>query len=601
MKTLISLYNISKKILSVLTFNERKKFVLLGALSFIVAILEVFGVALIMPFISIISNPTIVSENDRLFKIYNYLNFDNTNDFIIFLGIVYLFYLVSSQIFKAIITFHQLKFIFMREASISRRLLESYLKQPYSWFLDKHSGDLGKSILSEVSEAIHYSIYPFLNLISQFALALTLIILIVIVDPFIALISTLFIFFLNHFIFNSLKEGISNKGELKVKSNKKRFTSVVEAFGAIKEIKLNGLENVYTQSFTNSAKKFAKTNTSIQIISIIPKYILETLTFGFLILFIIISIINGLNLNQTLPKLTLFAFAALRIVPSVQQIFAALSKIHFSQNGLHVILDQLNNLKDFKLTKKENNSLEILNSVNIKNLSFTYPKSNKTSLNNINISIPAGSKIGLVGFTGSGKTTLVDIILGLLKPNEGDIYVDNNKLNILNKRKWQNSIGYVPQQIYLTDKTISENIAFGMSADELSIEDVKKASKIARIHDFIINELENGYYTKVGERGVRLSGGQRQRIGIARALYNNPKLLILDEATSALDNITEKSVMNSISNEFENMTMIIIAHRLNTVRSCDCIYLLNEGKITSSGSYEELILKSKEFKKMVEV
>ncbi len=601
MKTLISLFNISKKILSVLTFNERKSFILLGSLSFIVAILEVFGVALIMPFISIISNPEIVNENDNLFKIYNYLNFNNSNDFIIFLGVLYLFYLILSQLFKATVTYHQLKFIFMREASISKRLLESYLKQPYSWFLDKHSGDLGKSILSEVSEAIHYSINPFLNLISQLALALTLILLIIAVDPYIALISTLFILLLNHFIFNSLKEGISKKGELKVKSNKKRFTSVVEAFGAIKEIKLNGLENVYTQRFTDSAKKFAKTNTSIQIISIIPKYILETLTFGFLILFIIISILNGLNLNQTLPKLTLFAFAALRIVPSVQQIFAALSKIHFSQNGLNIILNQLNNLKDFKIPEKENKNLEILKSINIRNLNFTYPKSNKSSLNDINISIPLGSKIGLVGFTGSGKTTLVDIILGLLKPKKGDIYIDNNKLDNLNKRKWQNSIGYVPQQIYLTDKTISENIAFGIAVDQINVNDVEKAAKIAKIDDFIVNELENGYNTKVGERGVRLSGGQRQRIGIARALYNKPNLLILDEATSALDNITEKSVMKSINEEFENLTMIIIAHRLNTVRSCNCIYLLNEGKITSYGNYDDLMLKSKEFKKMVEI
>ena len=238
---------------------------------------------------------------------------------------------------------------------------------------------------------------------------------------------------------------------------------------------------------------------------------------------------NGLNLNQTLPKLTLFAFAALRIVPSVQQIFAALSKIHFSQNGLNIILNQLNNLKYFEISKKENKSLEILKSIDIKNINFTYPKSNNSSLKNINISIPVGSKIGLVGFTGSGKTTLVDIILGLLKPNGGGVYVDNNKLNNLNKRKWQNSIGYVPQQIYLTDKTIAENIAFGASIDQISMKDVKIASKIAKIDDFIVNELENGYNTKVGERGVRLSGGQRQRIGIARALYNKPNLLILDE------------------------------------------------------------------------
>ena len=207
----------------------------------------------------------------------------------------------------------------------------------------------------------------------------------------------------------------------------------------------------------------------------------------------------------------------------------------------------------------------------------------------------------MVGYTGSGKTTLVDLILGLLQPKNGNILIDDEKLNFSNLREWQNSIGYVPQEIYLSDQTIAENIAFGLSLDQINMKEINKVSKMAKIDQFITNDLEQGYLTKVGERGVRLSGGQRQRIGIARALYNKPKLLILDEATSALDNITEKAVMDAISNEFHNMTMIIIAHRLNTVRMCDCIYLLEEGKVISSGSYSKLIQYSSEFKKMVEV
>ena len=601
METLKSLYQITNKIFSVLTHAEKKNFIILLLTSFVVAILEVFGVALIMPFISVTSNPNIINQNDTLEMVYNYLNFSSTNDFIIFLGLIYLVFLIFSQIFKAIVTFFQLRFIFMREASISKRLLESYLKQPYSWFLDKHSGELGKSILSEVSEAIHYSIHPLLKLISQSALAFVLIILIVIVNPYVALITTLFLVFLNQFIFNRLKQGISDKGIQKVKSNKKRFTSVVEAFGAIKEIKLNGIEKVYTKRFSKSAKEFANTNSSIQIISIIPKYLLETFMFGFLILFIIISILNGLNINDTLPTLTLFAFASLRLVPSAQQIFASMSKIHFSNSGLDVIIKQLNDDKESKLSINHKNKLSILKSVDIKSLSFSYPESTNLALNDINISIPLGSKIGLVGYTGSGKTTLVDIFLGLLKPNEGHVFVDENKIDLSNIREWQNSIGYVPQQIYLSDQTIAENIAFGLSIEELNLNQVKKVAKMARIHDFISSELEEGYMTKVGERGVRLSGGQRQRIGIARALYNNPSLLILDEATSALDNVTERSVMDSITNEFINLTMIVIAHRLNTVRMCNCIHLLNNGEIVSSGSYEQLMLSSNEFKEMVQV
>ena len=601
MNTIKSLIEISKKIFSVLTKKEIKNFKIISFLSILVAILEVFGVALIMPFISITADPNLIQEDSRLIYLYEYFNFSSNSDFIIFLGVLYLAFLIVSQIFKAAVTYFQLQFIFLREASISKRLLESYLKQPYYWFLNKHSGDLGKSILSEVSEAIHYCIFPLLKLISQTALSSVLIFLIVIVDPVVALISAIFLILLNQIIFNGLKKSIKDKGKLKVMSNKKRFTSVVEAFGAIKEIKLNGIESIYTSRFKLAAKSFAQTNSSIQIISIIPKYLLETFTFGFLILFIIYSIINGLNLTDTLPTLTLYAFALLRLIPSAQQIFASLSKIHFSDSGLDIILKQFEKDNESNIEINHNRQLDIKNIINLNDISFSYSNSENLALNKINLSIPIGSKIGLVGYTGSGKTTLVDIILGLLEPGSGNIMIDNEKLNAKNLRKWQNSIGYVPQQIYLSDQSIAENIAFGLSLDELEMDNVIKASKIAQIHDFVSKELDKGYATKVGERGVRLSGGQRQRIGIARALYNNPKLLILDEATSALDNITEKLVMDSINKKYEDMTMVIIAHRLNTVRICDCIHLLSEGQIINSGNYDKLIEMSDEFKKMVEV
>lgn len=600
MKSINNLYQVTKNIFSILTKPERRHFIILILTSFIAALLEVFGVALILPFISITSDPNKINQEGLLKTVYNYLDFTNTNNFIIFLGFSYLIYLIVSQVFKGVVTYFQLKFIFMREASISRRILESYLKQPYSWYLDKHSGELGKSILSEVAETIHYCLHPLLKLFSQSALALVLVALIIVVDPQVAIITTLFLLFSNQFIFNRLKKGIQTKGENKVRSNKKRFTSVIEAFGAIKEIKLSGIEKVYTNRFNQSSREFASTNSSIQVISIIPKYFLEVFVFGFLILYILISINNGSNINDTLPTLTLFAFASLRLVPSAQQIFASMSKIHFSNSGLNEILNQLKNVKEIELSIDKKTKLKLKKSIDINNLSFSYQGSKNLALRNINISIPVGSKIGLVGYTGSGKTTLVDIFLGLLKPIQGNISLDGIEINSSNLRGWQNSIGYVPQQIYLTDQTIAENIAFGYSFDELNLNQVKRVAKIAQIDEFISFELEKGYRTKVGERGVRLSGGQRQRIGIARALYNNPSLLILDEATSALDNITEKSVMDSVTNEYKDLTIIIIAHRLNTVKMCSCIHLLDNGDILASGTYDQLLLSSKEFNNMVQ-
>tara|TARA_B100000029_G_scaffold514712_1_gene618596 strand:+ start:6547 stop:8361 length:1815 start_codon:yes stop_codon:yes gene_type:complete len=598
MKKLSGLLALLKKVISILDNKEKRFFYYLSFAFFFVAIIETFGVVLIIPFIEIASNPEIINSNYQLNLINDFFQFSNTNNFILFLGISYFFYLIFSQAFKAVIMYLQLRYTFSLESSISKRLLESYLRQTYSWFLDKHSGDMGKGILSEVAETIHYSLTPLLGMISQLFLTILLIILIVLVNPLVALITLLFLLVLNLLIFNKVKNWIKLIGINKVKHNQRRYKTVVEAFGAIKEIKLSGIEKIYSNKFSSAANDFSTANSNVQIVSILPKYLLEALSFGFLILFILYNLSLGNNLTEVLPILSMFAFAALRLIPAFQQIFSSLNKINFSTKGLDDILYRLNENKNLEISKKTNNSLQIKNKIEINNLNFVYPNSNRMALNKINLSIPSGKKIGIVGSTGSGKTTLVDILLGLLKPTNGDISLDGSEISKLGLREWQNSIGYVPQNIFLSDKTIAENIAFGLSLEELDIDRVKEVCKIASLHNFISEELEQSYFTEVGERGIRLSGGQRQRIGIARALYNNPSLLVLDEATSALDNLTEKVIIESIANHSKNITTIIIAHRLNTIKNCDCIYYLEKGEIKSYGTYEELMLKSKEFKKL---
>ncbi len=598
MKKLIGLLALLKKVISILDNKEKRFFYYLSFAFFFVAVIETFGVVLIIPFIEIASNPEIINNNYQLSLINDFFQFSNTNSFILFLGISYFFYLIFSQTFKAVVMYLQLRYTFSLESSISKRLLESYLRQNYSWFLDKHSGDMGKGILSEVAETIHYSLNPLLGMISQLFLTILLIILIVLVNPLVALITLLFLLVLNLLIFNKVKNWIKLIGINKVQHNQRRYKTVVEAFGAIKEIKLSGIEKIYSNKFSSAANDFSTANSNVQIVSILPKYLLEALSFGFLILFILYNLSLGNNLTEVLPILSMFAFAALRLIPAFQQIFSSLNKINFSTKGLDDILYRLNENKNLEISKKTNNSLQIKNKIEINNLNFVYPNSNRMALNKINLSIQSGKKIGIVGSTGSGKTTLVDILLGLLKPTNGIISVDGNEIGKLGLREWQNSIGYVPQNIFLSDKTIAENIAFGLSLEELDIERVKKVCIIASLDNFINEELEKNYFTEVGERGIRLSGGQRQRIGIARALYNNPSLLVLDEATSALDNLTEKLIIESIANHSKNITTIIIAHRLNTIKNCDCIYYLENGKIKSYGTYGELILKSEEFKKL---
>ena len=598
MKKLSGLFKLLKKVISILENREKKYFYFISFAFFIVAIVETFGVVLIIPFIEIASNPDIINSNYQLNLIYDFFQFNNLNNFILFLGVSYFLFLMFSQAFKAATMFLQLRFIFRIEASIGKRLLESYLRQTYSWCLDKHSGDMGKGVLSEVGETVRYSIIPLLSIISQLFLSIFLITLIVLVNPLVAISTLLLLFLMYLIIFNKVKKWINSMGINKVKFNNRRYKTVIEALGAIKEIKLSGIEEIYSNKFSAAANDFSRVTSYMQIVSTLPRYLLETISFGLLILFVLYNLNLGNNLTEVLPILSMFAFAALRLIPAFQTIFSGLNRINFSTKGLNDILFRLNENKNLKISKKTNNSLQIKNEIKINDLDFIYPNSNRMALNKINLSIQSGEKIGIVGSTGSGKTTLIDVLLGLLNPTNGEISLDGNEISKLGLKKWQNSIGYVPQNIFLSDKTIAENIAFGLSIEELDIKRVKEVCKIANLHSFITEELEQKYFTDVGERGVRLSGGQRQRIGIARALYNNPSLLVLDEATSALDNITEKLIIESIANHFKSITTIIIAHRLNTIKNCDCIFYLENGKIKSYGTYDELIYKSKEFNKL---
>ena len=287
---------------------------------------------------------------------------------------------------------------------------------------------------------------------------------------------------------------------------------------------------------------------------------------------------NSSSFISIVPIIALYAFAGYRLMPSLQQLYLSLSVLRTITPAIDSIYDDFKGLT-YLSADANKNILKLSKNITLKNVYYNYPNTTRTALKDINLIIKANTTVGLVGATGSGKTTTVDIILGLLDAQQGTLQVDEKIIDKNNKRAWQNSIGYVPQHIYLSDDTIASNISFGINPEEIDQKKIERAAKIANLHDFVVNELPLKYQTIVGERGVRLSGGQRQRIGIARALYNNPQVLILDEATSALDNLTENEVMDSINKIEKDITIILIAHRLNTVKNCDNIFLLENGKI----------------------
>jgi len=275
-------------------------------------------------------------------------------------------------------------------------------------------------------------------------------------------------------------------------------------------------------------------------------------------------------------------------MPALQHIYAAFTSLTFISPSLNKLTDDIKNFKPFSKNQTKK-ALSLNKEITLKNIYYDYPEASRTALKNITLSIPAKKTVGLIGTTGSGKTTTIDIILGLLEAQKGTLEIDGQIITKENSRSWQQLIGYVPQHIYLPDDSITANIAFGVDPKDINQEAVEKASKIANLHEFIINELPEQYQTLIGERGVKLSGGQRQRIGIARALYHKPRVLILDEATSALDNKTEQAVMDAVDNFNKDTTIILIAHRLNTLKNCDIIFKLEKGQLHSQGNFNEIL------------
>ena len=589
---------ILKKLLFLLTLQERKNVIFLMVMVLVLAMLEMIGVVSILPFMAVLMSPDLIDTNVLLntaFKTSNLLGVETKKNFLFLLGIVVFLILIITLTFKFLTYYVQLRFTTSLNYKIAKRFVEGYLNQPYSWFLNRHSADLGKNILSEVNFVISQGVTPMINLIKQSVVALVMIIMLFFVDPILTLVVGLTFSLVYSLIYLIIKKFMSNIGQSRLDANKWMFTSISDAFGAIKEIKVSGHEQIYVNRFSQPAKTLSRVSALAGVISNLPRFVLEAITFGGMLLIVLYLMSQRGNFISSLPIISLYAYAGYRLLPTIQQIYTSLLTLRFVGPALDALYKDLKSLKHSKL-KQSDNFLLLKKNISLKNINFNYPNSSRTALKNIHFSINAKTSFGIIGATGSGKTTVVDIILGLLEAQQGMLEVDGKEINRLNSKDWQRSIGYVPQHIFLSDDSVAANIAFGIQNEQIDYKAVERAAKIARLHEFVTNELPQKYKTIIGERGVRLSGGQRQRIGIARALYNNPKVLILDEATSALDNNTEKQVMNEIKQLENDITLIMIAHRLSTVKECDSIILMDKGEIKGQGTFEELAKSNDNFR-----
>jgi ATP-binding cassette subfamily C protein len=591
--------DVLRKLYSLLNPREQRNLFVVFAAVLVMAGLQVLSVASIMPFLSVAANPASVRKNEYLHWAFDTFGFADTSSFLIALGLGALAILIASNGFIIFTRWLMERYAWGRNHSLSRRLLRSYLYRPYEYFLTRNSAELGKNILEEVEEVTDQMLKPTLLGIAKGIVALFIVGFLVYFDPVVAVMVTLVLGSAYGGIYLFIRHRLDQRGEERVASNTERYQFVSEAFGGIKEVKIRGKEEAFLNLYDDPSRRYTWNQAIFRVLKRAPRYIIEAVAFGGIILIAIYLIAVRDGIQQVIPVLGLYAFAGYRLMPALQVAFHGLASARFNLAALNQLHQELAEQPASPPEKSaDETSLPLTERLELQNVHFTYPDAQTPAIENLSLTIPAQTTTGFVGKTGSGKTTAVDLILGLLRPQQGHVLVDGTPLEEDHLRRWQRNIGYVPQAIYLSDDSIARNIAFGVAPDDIDMAAVKEAARRAHIYEFVDNELPEQWQTVVGERGVKLSGGQRQRIGIARALYHGPSVLVFDEATSALDQTTEKSVMNAIYELEEEHTILLIAHRLSTVQRADRIFMLEDGEKVGEGTYDELLSDHPRFRSM---
>lgn len=595
-----------RKAWGLLTRHEQRTAMGVLVVIFFGSISAAVMVGSVLPFLTVLARPQMITDNRYLHGIYTALGFQSTYAFLIALGLASLSIIIIANLLQAAKLYAIERFAEMRVHALSQRLLGTFMRQPYEFYLNRHSGDMTKGILQEAGEVSNRFFRPAADLISSTLTVLCVAILLLIFSPVVAfgcfgviggLYATLYLF----------SRRISTRlGSRRNAADSLRFRYANEAFGGIKDIKILGRESFYLNRYAGPSFESSKTKVYANLIWSMPYFILQIVAFGGIIAVCLVmidkdAIASGGALGPLLPTLGLFAFAGQRLMPEVQKIYSSLAILRYAAPAIESYYrDSALEAQAIVLPEQPPAPLPLNDHLLIDDVRYTFPGSDTPVLCGITLKIARGEKIGIVGTTGAGKTTLADIVLALLRPASGQLVLDGEPITDDRVRAWQQSIGYVPQSIFLADATIAENIALGIPRAEIDRDRLAEAAKLAQVHDFIINDLPLGYETEAGEKGVRLSGGQRQRIGIARALYHDAAFIVFDEATSALDNLTERELIRAVEALPGDKTLMMIAHRLSTVKVCDRIVVLDKGRIAAIGPWEQILAENDQFRELVQ-
>lgn len=581
---------------SLLTPIQHRQIITLQWMILLMALMEVIGVASILPFMTLVSNPDTLGGNALLANLYQASGASSVDTFLFWSGLSVLGLLTLSSITSIVTSWRIINTGQRLGADLSIRLYQHYLWQPWLFHSSHHSATLTNHIAGECQRVMSQIINPLLQMNARIVTAALLLTTVFLVNPMAATIGAAAFLVIYAALFMTVRRRLSRVGEHTSAAGQRRYRLMTEGFGAIKELMLLGRQSRFVADYKDSAHDLARQQGRMNALAQLPRYLVELTAFGAVIMLVLylLRAENG-NSSALLPLLSLYALAGFKLLPAFQQIYASLAQIRSNLPAFHAIRD------DLEISQQSHSSGLAINSalspqrdIRLEHVSFTYPGKSQPALLDVSLTIPVNQSVAFVGPSGAGKTTCVDMILGLLPPASGKLTIDGQEVNESNRRNWQKSIGYVPQAIYLADASVRDNITLGLETSEVEEDNLARAVQLAHINDFV-DQLPAGLDTMVGERGVQLSGGQRQRIGIARALYHDPAIVVLDEATSALDSISERHIMEAIADLKQQKTVIMIAHRLSTVQHCDTIFMMDNGTVAVSGTYSTLIRSSEKF------
>ena len=597
------MHNTIKQLFALLTPRQYQRFFKLQILVVFMSFFEIVGVTSIIPFMALVGDMSQLQQDTLIAQLFNASGIKSESEFLFLLGVCVLLMLFISSIVSMLTIWKLSMFAHKIGVEIADTLYSHYLKQDWLFHATGSSAQLTKKVATEALRVTNGLVIPVMAMNARIVFIFFISITIFIYDPKVALIGLLVFITAYLILFKLVRKRLENNGEVISIVNEERFRLMNEGFGGIKDVLLMGRDNDFINRFSKTGNSFAYSLGSTETLTQVPRYLIELIAFGSMIslLLYLIASHNG-NLGMILPIMSVYALATFKLLPALQQVYRSIGHIKANISAfesIHQDLKDSSKAEIINAPKKDNSYFSPKEKISLENINFTYPGKQESAITNLNLSISANSIVGIVGPSGAGKSTLVDILLGLIEPQKGELKVYNIKKKKKNRRSWQNTIGFVAQSIFLSEGTFAENVAFGIPDNQINFDKVQKALELAHL-DELIKTLKNGIHTKVGERGVQLSGGQRQRVGIARALYHEAEVLVFDEATSSLDGITEKMIMESIDQLSGKKTIIMIAHRLKTIKNCDEIFFIDNGQIIDHGTFNELIERNEHFKKMAD-